>query len=104
MWALWWTKGRWGWVSPNTLVSPANLYFTNFSTITLTYHMGLAYASSGRSTQSLTALIKKIPLWALTACYRDCFTVYIPTVDYLFCYLITPLAQWFSNFYSLRSS
>jgi hypothetical protein len=27
--------------SPSTSVSPANLYFTNFSTITITYHPGL---------------------------------------------------------------
>jgi hypothetical protein len=27
--------------SPNTLVSPANLHSTNFSTITITYHPGL---------------------------------------------------------------
>jgi hypothetical protein len=30
-----------GQFSPNTSVSPDNLYSTNFSTITLTYHPGL---------------------------------------------------------------
>jgi hypothetical protein len=60
MWDLWWTKWRWGRFSPSTSVSPANLHSTNFSTITLTYHPGLVqYASSGRSTQSPTAQIKK---------------------------------------------
>jgi hypothetical protein len=39
---------------------PANLHSTNFSTITITYHPGLVQqASSGRSTQSPTAQIKK---------------------------------------------
>jgi hypothetical protein len=37
MWDLWWTEWRWG-----TSVSPANLHSTNFSTITITYHAGLA--------------------------------------------------------------
>jgi hypothetical protein len=41
MWNLWWTKWRWGSFSPITLVSPANLHSTNFSTITITYHPGL---------------------------------------------------------------
>jgi hypothetical protein len=41
MWDLWWTKWRWGRFSPNTSVSPANLYSANFSTITITYHPGL---------------------------------------------------------------
>jgi hypothetical protein len=36
-----WTKGRWGRFSPSTSVSPANLYSTNCSTITLIYHLGL---------------------------------------------------------------
>jgi hypothetical protein len=50
MWDLWWTKWRWGRFSLNTLVSPANLYSTNFSSTT--YHPGLVqYASSGRSTK-----------------------------------------------------
>jgi hypothetical protein len=40
-WDLWWTKWRWGRFSPSTSVSPANLYYTNFSTITITYHLGL---------------------------------------------------------------
>jgi hypothetical protein len=31
----------WGGFSPSTSVSPANLYSTNFSTITITYHLGL---------------------------------------------------------------
>jgi hypothetical protein len=40
--------------------SIANLHSTNFSTITITYHPGLVQqASSGRSTQSPTAQIKK---------------------------------------------
>jgi hypothetical protein len=60
MWDLWWTKWRWGRFSLTTSVSPANLHSTNFSTITLTYHPGLVqYTSSGRSTQSPTAQIKK---------------------------------------------
>jgi hypothetical protein len=41
MWDLWWTKWRWGRFSPNTLVSPANLHSTNYSTITIIYHLGL---------------------------------------------------------------
>jgi hypothetical protein len=42
MWDLWWTKWRWGRFSPSTLVSPANLYSTNFLTkLTITYHPGL---------------------------------------------------------------
>jgi hypothetical protein len=41
MWDLWWTKWRWGRFSPSTSVSPANLYSTNCSTITLIYHLGL---------------------------------------------------------------
>jgi hypothetical protein len=54
------TKWRWGRFSPSTSVSPANLHSRNFSTITVTYHPGLVqYASSGRSTQSPTAQIKK---------------------------------------------
>jgi hypothetical protein len=60
MWDLWWTKWRWGRFSPSTSVSPANLHFTNFSTITITYQPGLVQqASSGRSTKSKTPLIKK---------------------------------------------
>jgi hypothetical protein len=47
-------------VFSDTSVSPANLHSTNFSTITITYHPGLVQqASSGRSTKSPTALIKK---------------------------------------------
>jgi hypothetical protein len=38
---LWWTKWRWGRFSPNTLVSPTNLYSTKFSTITIIYLPGL---------------------------------------------------------------
>jgi hypothetical protein len=41
MWDLWRTKWRWGKFSPSTSVSTANLYSTNFSTITITYHPGL---------------------------------------------------------------
>jgi hypothetical protein len=41
MWDLWWTQWRWGRFSPSTFVYPANLHFTNFSTITLDYHPGL---------------------------------------------------------------
>jgi hypothetical protein len=35
-------KWRWDRFSPSTSVSPANLYCTIFSTITITYHPGLA--------------------------------------------------------------
>jgi hypothetical protein len=46
--------------SPSTSVSPANLHSANYSTITITYHPGLVQqASSGRSTRSPTAQIKK---------------------------------------------
>jgi hypothetical protein len=46
--------------SPSTSFSPANLHSSNFSTITITYHLGLVqYASSGRSTQNPTTQIKK---------------------------------------------
>jgi hypothetical protein len=38
---VWWTKWRWGRFSPSTSVSPANLYSTNISTITITNHPGL---------------------------------------------------------------
>jgi hypothetical protein len=52
MWDLWWTKWRWRRFSPSTLVSTANLYSTNCSTITIIYHLGLIQeASSGRSTK-----------------------------------------------------
>jgi hypothetical protein len=52
LWDLGWTKWRWGRFSPSTSVSPANLHSTNFSTITIIYHLGLVqYASSGRSTK-----------------------------------------------------
>jgi hypothetical protein len=64
MWDLWWTKWRWGRFSPRISVSPADLHSTDFSTITITYHPGLVQqASSGRSTQSPTAQIKKKYLW-----------------------------------------
>jgi hypothetical protein len=54
MWGLWWTKWRWGTFAPNTSVSPANLHSINFSTITITYHLGLAQkASNGRNTKRL---------------------------------------------------
>jgi hypothetical protein len=46
MWDLWWTKWRWGRFSPSTSVSPANLHSTNFSTITITYHLGLLQQTS----------------------------------------------------------
>jgi hypothetical protein len=60
VWDLWWTKWLWDSFSPSTSVSLANVYSTNFSTITITYHPGLVpYASSGRSTQSSAAEIKK---------------------------------------------
>jgi hypothetical protein len=36
MWDLWWTKWRWGRVSPSTSVSPANLYSTKFSILAIT--------------------------------------------------------------------
>jgi hypothetical protein len=52
MWVLWWTKWRWGWFSPSTSVSPANRHSTNYTTITIIYHLGLAqYTSNGRSTK-----------------------------------------------------
>jgi hypothetical protein len=55
MWNLWWIKWRWGRFSPSTSVSLANLYSTNFSTITITYHPGLVQeASSGLSTKRLS--------------------------------------------------
>jgi hypothetical protein len=41
MWDLWWTKWCWGRFSLSTSLSPVNLYSTNFSTITITYHPGL---------------------------------------------------------------
>jgi hypothetical protein len=41
MWDFWWTKWRWGRISPSTSVPLANLHSTNFSTITITYHPGL---------------------------------------------------------------
>jgi hypothetical protein len=40
-WDLWWTKWRWGRFSPSPSVSPANLHSTNYSKITLIYHLGL---------------------------------------------------------------
>jgi hypothetical protein len=40
-WDLWWTKWRWGRISPSISVSPANLHSTNYYTITHTYHSGL---------------------------------------------------------------
>jgi hypothetical protein len=40
MWDLWWTKWRWGRLSPSTSVSSANLHSTNFSTITITITQG----------------------------------------------------------------
>jgi hypothetical protein len=49
-----------GHVSPRTSVSLANLYSSNFSTITITYHPGWYNKPvSGRSTQSPTPLTKK---------------------------------------------
>jgi hypothetical protein len=51
------TLGRF---SPSTSVSPANRHSANFSTITITYHLGLVQQdSSGRSTKSPTPPIKK---------------------------------------------
>jgi hypothetical protein len=41
MWDLWWTKWWWGRFSGSISVSPVNLHSTNFSTITIAYHMGL---------------------------------------------------------------
>jgi hypothetical protein len=41
MWDLGWTNWRWGMFSRITSVSPANLHSTNFSTITIIYHLGL---------------------------------------------------------------
>jgi hypothetical protein len=34
-------KWRWGRFSQSTSISPANLHSTNFSTIAITYHLGL---------------------------------------------------------------
>jgi hypothetical protein len=61
MWDLWWTKWRWRTGFLRVLrFPPADLHFTNFSTITLTYHPGLVQqASSGRSTQSSNPQVKK---------------------------------------------
>jgi hypothetical protein len=54
------TKWRWGRFSQSTFLSLANLYSTNFSTLTITYHPGLVQkASICRSTQSPTLQIKK---------------------------------------------
>jgi hypothetical protein len=53
-------KWRWGRVSPSTSVSPANLYSTNFSTITITYHPGLVQRPVVAAVpKSPTAQIKK---------------------------------------------
>jgi hypothetical protein len=41
MWDLRQTKWHWGRFSPSTSVSPANLCSTNFSTVTITYYLGL---------------------------------------------------------------
>jgi hypothetical protein len=71
MWDLWWTKWRWSRFSPSTSISLANHHSTNFSTITITYHLGLVQeASSGRSTQNHTAQIKKNSSWLPTAAAR----------------------------------
>jgi hypothetical protein len=60
MWDFWWTKWHWGRFSQSTSISPANLHSADFSTITIAHHPGLVqYTSSGRSTQSPTAQIKK---------------------------------------------
>jgi hypothetical protein len=40
---FWWTKGCWGRLSHSTSVSLVNLHYTNFSTITIAYHLGLEY-------------------------------------------------------------
>jgi hypothetical protein len=51
MWDLWWIKWHWGRFSPSTSVSPANLHYTNCSTITIIYRVGLVQqANSGGST------------------------------------------------------
>jgi hypothetical protein len=49
-----------GQVFPSISISPTNLHFTNFSTITITYPGLVQQASSGRSTQSPNAEINKI--------------------------------------------
>jgi hypothetical protein len=50
--------------------SPANLYSTNFSTITMTYHLGLVQqASSGRSTQKSHTTKKKNDAAYLEECF-----------------------------------
>jgi hypothetical protein len=41
MWDLWWKKWCWGSFSPISSASPANLHSTNFSTVTITYYLGL---------------------------------------------------------------
>jgi hypothetical protein len=42
MWNLCWTKVALGQVFSENFGSPANLHSTNFSTMTITYHLGLA--------------------------------------------------------------
>jgi hypothetical protein len=64
MWDLWWTKWRWGRFSQSTSAYPDNLHYTNFSTITIAYHLGLVQwtvvAAVSRDLVSLTPLrIKK---------------------------------------------
>jgi hypothetical protein len=41
MWDLWWTKWRWVQVFSEYFDFPANHHSTNFSTITIVYHLGL---------------------------------------------------------------
>jgi hypothetical protein len=41
VWDMWWTKWRWGKISPSTSVSPVNLYSTSYFTITIIYHLEL---------------------------------------------------------------
>jgi hypothetical protein len=41
MWDFLWTKWHWGMFSLSIPVSPVNLHSTNYSTITLIYHLGL---------------------------------------------------------------
>jgi hypothetical protein len=59
MWDLWWDKVALGRFSPSTSVSPAVVVRpTNYSTITLIYHLGKMYnrPMCGRSTGAYTNL------------------------------------------------
>jgi hypothetical protein len=68
MWVLWWTQWLWGkFFSPSTSGSPANLYFTDCSTIII-YHLGLVQTVAAiPSGLSLTAWKNIIGFEVLTA-------------------------------------